>query len=61
MSKVEEAVNLFNSGYACSQAIVATYGQPFGIERKMALKVTAGFAGGMGIGATCGASPGRSW
>lgn len=58
MSKVEEAVELFKNGHACSQAILAAYGQPFGIDRETALKVSAGFAGGMGMGATCGAVAG---
>jgi C_GCAxxG_C_C family probable redox protein len=58
MSRVDEAVALFTSGCACSQAILATYGPAFGIDRAAAMKVAAGFAGGMRSGLTCGAATG---
>ena len=58
MSKVSDSVSLFTSGCACSQAILAIYGVSFGIDRQTALKVAAGFAGGMRMGATCGAATG---
>lgn len=58
MSKADDAVSLFESGCACSQAVLATYGEAFGIDVHTALKVAAGFAGGMRMGATCGAATG---
>jgi C_GCAxxG_C_C family probable redox protein len=58
MSKIDNAVSLFTSGCACSQAILATYGEAFGIDQRTALKVAAGFAGGMRMGLTCGAATG---
>ncbi len=59
MSNVEKAVASFKKGLNCSQAIVATYGSPLGLERKSALKVAAAFGGGMGhTGKTCGAITG---
>ncbi len=58
MSKVDEAVECFCSGAACSQAILATYGQRFGLTREQAMKLSSGFAGGMRLGETCGAVTG---
>ena len=54
MSKVDEAVECFCSGAACSQAIVATYGADYGLTREQAMKLASGFAGGMRLGETCG-------
>lgn len=59
MSKVQEAVSCYNSGFNCSQAILSTYGTEFGIDRDTALKLSTGFGGGMGrMGETCGAVSG---
>jgi C_GCAxxG_C_C family probable redox protein len=58
MSKVEEAVECFCGGAACSQAIVGTYGTDYGLTREQAMKLAAGFAGGMRLGETCGAVTG---
>jgi C_GCAxxG_C_C family probable redox protein len=58
MSKVDDAVEYFCRGAACSQAILATYGEPFGLSRDQALKLASGFAGGMRLGETCGAVTG---
>jgi len=54
MSKVDEAVECFCSGAACSQAIAATYGPAYGLPREQAMRLAAGFAGGMRRGETCG-------
>ncbi len=59
MSKIEQAVSLFNDGFACSQAILATYGEAYGIDRETAFRLGEGFAGGMGgLELTCGAVTG---
>ena len=59
MNRVERAVNLFGEGYLCSQAILSVYGEGLEIERETALKLSAGFGGGMGgTGQTCGAVTG---
>ncbi len=59
MTRVEEAVACFQGGCSCSQAILATYGPLFGMDRQTALKVAAGFGGGMGrMADTCGAVTG---
>jgi C_GCAxxG_C_C family probable redox protein len=56
--KAREAVDLFCSGYACSQAILVAYGTPLGLDRDCAMRLAAGFAGGMRLGETCGAVTG---
>lgn len=59
MSKVELAVSCFNEGFACSQALLSTYGPQFGLDRETALKVADAFGGGMGrMGEICGAVTG---
>ena len=58
MSDVPKAVQLFRGGCACSQAILATYGPPLGLSRETAMRVAAGFAGGMRLGGVCGAVTG---
>ena len=59
MSRIEEAVSCFVDGFSCSQAILSTYGTEFRLDRKLALKMAAGFGGGMGrLGRTCGAVTG---
>jgi C_GCAxxG_C_C family probable redox protein len=59
MNHVDQAVGCFSLGYACSQAILATYGEPLGLPREQAIKLAEGFAGGMaGLGETCGAVTG---
>ena len=58
MSKVDEAVECFCRGAACSQAILGTYGPDLGLPREQAMKLASGFAGGMRLGETCGAVTG---
>ena len=59
MNEVEEAVSLFMKGFRCSQAILSTYGQQYGLERELALKLASPFGAGMGsLGNTCGAVTG---
>ncbi len=58
MSKVDQAVECFCGGAACSQAIAAIYGPDLGLSREQAMKLASGFAGGMRLGETCGAVTG---
>jgi C_GCAxxG_C_C family probable redox protein len=58
MSDAERAVEVFLGGCACSQAILDVYGTPLGLDHHQALRVAAGFAGGMRQGDTCGAVTG---
>jgi C_GCAxxG_C_C family probable redox protein len=59
MDRVELAVSLFEKGFSCSQALLAAYGDCFGLDREVALRIAAGFGGGMGrMAETCGAVTG---
>lgn len=58
-SRVEKAAELFNSGYNCSQAILVTYADLFGLSKEDAMKISIPFGGGIGgLGETCGATIG---
>ena len=55
MSQVEEAVARFEQGFNCAQSVFSTYAKQFELDYKTALKVAAGFGGGMGrMAGTCG-------
>ena len=59
MDRVDRAVSVFKEGFLCSQAILSVYGDGLGLDRETALKLAAGFGGGMGrTGQTCGAVTG---
>jgi C_GCAxxG_C_C family probable redox protein len=58
LDRINNAVEKFNKGYACSQAIFTEYCGLFDIDSEKALKLSAGFAGGMRNGKTCGAVTG---
>jgi len=59
MIKSDEAVSKFLDGFLCSQTILSTYGPEDGLDKDLALKIAAGFSGGMGrLGQTCGAVTG---
>lgn len=56
---VEEAVNRFNKGFSCSQAIFITYAKQYGIDENTARTIARSFGGGMGRTCqTCGAVTG---
>lgn len=58
-SKVKEVLECFNSGFDCSQAILSTYCEEFGLNKETALKLSCGLAAGMSrLGETCGAVTG---
>ncbi len=59
MTRIERAVSCFQQGFSCSQAILSIYGEAFGLDREMTLKISGGFGGGMGrMGGICGAVTG---
>lgn len=58
MSRAFTAVQSLREGCACSQAILSTYGEPLGLSRETAMRLSAGFAGGMRMGGVCGAVTG---
>jgi C_GCAxxG_C_C family probable redox protein len=58
MGGVDKCEGQFRDGLACSQAVLATYGARYGLDESLALRVAAGFAGGMRMAETCGAVTG---
>ena len=59
MTQIETAVARFEEGCSCAQAIFSTYVEALGIDRQTAMKLSAGFGGGMGrMARTCGAVTG---
>lgn len=59
MSTVETAVERFENGHSCSQAVFTALAEPMGMDYQTALKIASAFGGGMGrMGATCGAVTG---
>jgi len=55
MNSAEVAVTRFEQGYSCSQAVFSALAEPRGIDRDLALRVAAGFGGGLArSGQTCG-------
>lgn len=59
MNRCDTAEALFRQGYSCSQAVLAAFSEELGLDRESALKVAAGFGGGMGrMAETCGAVTG---
>lgn len=57
-SNPDKAVEIFNQGFSCSQAVLVSYCEKFGLDRDTALKISTGFGGGMHLGQTCGAVTG---
>jgi len=55
----EKATQLFAAGYSCSQSVLASRAEQFGLETETALKLSAAFGGGLGRqGEVCGAVSG---
>ncbi len=58
-TSVDQATTLFQQGFICSQAVLAAYAPDFDLPYETALKIAAGFGGGMGrSGEVCGAVSG---
>jgi C_GCAxxG_C_C family probable redox protein len=58
-SRINEVVESFDSGLYCSQAILSTYCEEFGLDKEIALKLSCGMAAGMArLSSTCGAVTG---
>lgn len=52
----DKAVEYFESGYNCAQAVFLTFAPQFGIDKDTALKLSSSFGGGMGrLREVCGA------
>ncbi len=61
ISRVDDAVAMFEEGYNCAQAVFATYADLFGMDKETALKVSCSMGGGMGrMREVCGTVSGMS-
>jgi C_GCAxxG_C_C family probable redox protein len=58
MTNADKAAAIFKEGFSCSMAVLGTYCEQFGLDRKQAYKVSSGFGGGMHCDQTCGAVTG---
>ena len=59
MNHADSAASVFSQGLSCSQAVFSAYAAEYGLDRNAAMKVSAGFGGGMGrMAQTCGAVTG---
>lgn len=58
MTKKQEAIQLFEEGFNCSQAVLAAFSENLNLDQEMALKIATGFGGGARNGELCGAVSG---
>lgn len=58
MSYVGDAVQLFDEGYMCSQAVFAAFSEDFNLSKGHVLKIGACFGSGMRKAEVCGACTG---
>lgn len=59
--RTQRAVELFKSGFNCSQSVFAAFAGEFGMDEETALKVSAGLGGGVGRSReVCGAVSGAA-
>ena len=57
--RVQRAVDYFMAGYGCCQSVVAAFSDLYGLDETMALRLGAGFGGGVGrLRMMCGAVSG---
>lgn len=57
--RIQKAIELFKSGYNCSQSVVAAFADRYGFTQEQALRMSASFGGGIGrMRETCGAACG---
>jgi len=54
----DEAKELFLKGYNCSQAMLATFSEKYGLSKAQALSIACGFGAGVRVGEICGAVSG---
>lgn len=55
MGHAEKAEYLFNQGFSWAQAILAGFGEQYGLDRETAFTLARAFGSGMGRGGICGA------
>ncbi|MGD0077347.1 MAG: C-GCAxxG-C-C family protein [Sedimentisphaerales bacterium] len=54
MTNAERAKSIYKEGFSCSMAVLGAYCEQFGLDKKLAYKVSSGFGGGMHCDQTCG-------
>ena len=58
MTHEEKAVQYYEGGYCCSQAVLAAYAEEYGLTEEQALKLGTCLGAGMRKGEVCGACTG---
>ena len=58
MDNADKAAGMFKEGFSCSQAVLGTYCERYGLDKKQAYKIGCGFGGGMHLDQACGAVTG---
>ena len=58
MTHKEKAVQYYQDGYLCSQSVLATYAEEYGLTEELALKLGTCLGAGMRKGEVCGACTG---
>ncbi len=59
MNKSEKAVNIFNEGFNCSQAVLSAYSEQYSLDEMTAKKLAGAFGGGIARNSQiCGAVSG---
>ena len=57
--RIDRAVELFKSGYNCSQSVVTAFADLYDLTEEQALRISASFGAGIGrMRETCGAACG---
>ena len=46
--RIQRSVELFMQGYGCCQSVVCAFSDLYGLDEEMALRIAAGFGGGVG-------------
>ncbi len=58
MSRADVAVEYFKQGCACSQSVLIAFAPLLELDEPQAVRMSAGFAGGMRLASVCGAVTG---
>ncbi len=59
MERIESAANLFDGFYNCSQSVLASFAQEYGLDEDLAIRLATGFGAGIGKSSQiCGAASG---
>ena len=46
--RIQKSVEFFMQGYGCCQSVVCAFADIYGLDNEMALRIAAGFGGGVG-------------